>query len=186
MYANVQLNGFLKKCVQNNPEYYQYLKGDIYYLFRENNQQPTATITIKNTEYCNGKHKYNLIIKANPLIFKKEEPLNTYNYLNYRDEELLNQKTIKKTFINIKMLPENSEYYIYAIHRVKDNYIFKMLDMDNKPIEEQIYTGNYYINNNEDFKNIYENNKQTQPFKIKIGKEKQHQQIIKQFIFILL
>ena len=70
------------------------------------------------------------------------------------------------------MLPENSEYYIYAIHRVKDNYIFKMLDMDNKPIEEQIYTGNYYINNNVDLKDIYENNKQTQPFKIKIGKEK--------------
>ena len=62
IYGNAQLNGFLKKCVQNNPEYYQYLKGDIYYLFRDSNQQPTATITIKNTEYCNGKQKYNLIL----------------------------------------------------------------------------------------------------------------------------
>ena len=47
-----------------------------------------------------------------------------------------------------------------------------MLDKDNKPIEDQIYTGNYYINNNEELKHIYENNTQTQPVKIKIGKEK--------------
>ena len=46
-----------------------------------------------------------------------------------------------------------------------------MLDMDNKPIEDVIYTGNYYINNNTELKAIYENNTQTQPFKIKIGKE---------------
>ena len=53
-------------------------------------------------EYCNGKQKYNLIIKANPLIFKKEEPLNTYNYLNYRDEQLLNQKAIKKHLLILR------------------------------------------------------------------------------------
>ena len=158
--------------MQNNPEYYQYLKGDIYYLFRDYSAQQTATIEIKNFEYSNGKRKANLIIKANPLIYKKEEQLNTNNYLNYRDEQLLHQKTVKKTFINVKTLEENNEYYIYAIHRVKDNYIFKMLDKENNPIEDQIYTGNYYINNNEDLKNIYENNIQTQPFKIKIGKEK--------------
>lgn len=47
-----------------------------------------------------------------------------------------------------------------------------MLDKDLQPIDNQIYSGNYYINHNEDIKNIYENNVQTQPFKIKIGKEK--------------
>ena len=47
-----------------------------------------------------------------------------------------------------------------------------MLNKDNEPIEDAIYTSNYYINNNEDLKNIYDNNIQTQPFKIKIGKEK--------------
>lgn len=172
IYGNAQLNGFLKKCVNNNPEYYQYLKGDIYYLFRNLNALPTATITIKNYEYCNGKRKANLIIKPNPLIYRKEEELNTYTYLNYRDEELLNQKAVRKTFINVKTLDTDKEFYIHSIHRVKDNYIFKMLDKDLKPIENQIYSGNYYINNNEDIKHIYNNNIQTIPFKIKIGKEK--------------
>ena len=102
MYGNAQLNGFLKKCVQNNPEFYQYLKGDIYYVFRDYSAQQTATIEIKNMEYCNGKQKANLIIKANPLIFKVEEPLNAYNYLNYRDEQLLNQKTIKKHLLILR------------------------------------------------------------------------------------
>ena len=86
----------LKRCVNNNPEYYQYLKGDIYYLFRDFNAQPTATITITGYEYCNGKQKANLHIKGNPLIFKKEEKTNTYTYLNYRDDELLSQKTVKE------------------------------------------------------------------------------------------
>ena len=55
--ANAQLNGYLKSCVNNNPEYYQYLKGDIYYLFRDSQAQPTATITIKDYEYCNSKKR---------------------------------------------------------------------------------------------------------------------------------
>jgi hypothetical protein len=173
LYANAQLNGFLNKCVNNNPEYYNDIKGDIYYLYRDASTQYTAVITIKDYELSNGKRKANLIIKPNPLIYKKEEEITqTHTYLNYRDEELLKQKTVKKTYINVKTLEQDKEYYIYAIHKVKDNYIFKMLDNDLKPIENQIYTGNYYINTNTDINNIYDHNVQTQPFKIKIGREK--------------
>jgi hypothetical protein len=172
IYGNSQLNGFFKKCINDNPQDYQYLKGDIYYLFRDCIAQPTATITIKDCEYDNGNKKINLIINPNPLIFKLEDPIITYTYCNYTDEDLTKQKVVKKTYINVKDLNENDEFYIYSIYQVKDRYIFKMLDKDLKPINDNIYCGNYYINTNEEIKKIYENKTITQPFKIVIGKPK--------------
>ena len=47
-----------------------------------------------------------------------------------------------------------------------------MLDKDLKPINDNIYCGNYYINTNEEIKKKYENKTITQPFKIVIGKPK--------------
>jgi len=173
LYANAQLNGYLNKCLNHNINDFKNLTGDIYYLYREKSNHYTLTITINDVTIFNGKKKANLNIKGNPLIYKKEpEEQHNLNILNYRDEELLIYKTVKKTFINVKDLQEGSEYFIYSIHKIKDCYIFKMLDNNLKPIEDKIYSGNYYINTNEDIKTVYENNKQTQPIKIKIGKPK--------------